>query len=176
MSLLTIDELRDHFNTDLIDGALQRLVDDAEAEIDERHGELGTQTDTFKGDILATALFLSRKAQSISTVTEEIKSGGSYDATILASDDYQLRFEGRQIERLASGTNPRSTWGDIVTVVYVPKDETARRKRVTVDLVKLAAAYNALDSETTGDYASRSLRYTNERASLIAQLESWPWA
>lgn len=176
MSLLSVSELRQHFQTDLVDDAIQRLIDDAEREIDERHGELGTQTDTYRGEILATVIFLSRKAASISTVVEELRSGSDYEVTTLSSDDYQLRSDGRQIERLATGTNKRSTWGDVVTVTYQPADETIRRRRVTIDLVKLAAAYNALDSETTGDYAKRSLRYTDERASLISQLETWPWA
>jgi len=175
-SLLTTDELREHFETDLKDAAVQRLIDDAESEIDERIGQLATGTDTFEGDILATALFLSRRAKTITTATEEIRSGGGYQTTVLDPTDYKLRYEGRQIERLTSGVNPRSTWGDIVTVVYVPEDDTNRRKRVAVDLVKLAAQYSALDSEKIGDYSAKSAKYEAHRSEILARLESWSWA
>jgi len=176
MSTLTVAELRQHLETDFADDALQLLIDDAEKEIIKRHGELNTETDTKTGETLATALFLKRKAESISTVVEEIKSGDGYEETTLSSNDYKLRYGGRQIERLASGDNPRRTWGDVVTIIYTPKDETERRKRVAIDLVKLAAAYNALDSESAGDYKSQSKKYSAERNKLLKQLESWSFA
>jgi len=172
MSDLTVVALRAHLETDLEDAALQRFIDDAESEVIRRYGERSTQTDTFTGEILATALFLSRKATVITTVVEEVAG----TETTLASDDYRLRYEGRQIQRLATGTNPRTTWGEVVTVVYEPKDELANRLRVSVDLVKLAVAYNALDSEAAGDYSAKSVRYEKERAEILGRLASWGFA
>lgn len=180
MSLVTIAQFKEHFETDLVGTALQELLDDAEAEIDKRHGQLATGVDTFENVELATALFLSRQAKlvgGITTVTEEIRLGdGSYQTTVLAADDYQQRYEGRQIERLSTGTNPRRTWGNTVTVVYVPNDDTIRRTRVIIDLVKLAIQYNAMKSEAVGDYKSQSLGYDKERARILATLEDWPFA
>jgi len=172
MSDLTVVALRAYLETDLEDNALQRLIDDAESEIVKAHGERSTQTDTFTGETLATALFLSRKAVEITTIVEEVAG----EETTLAADDYRLRYEGRQIQRLATGTNPRSTWGEVVTVLYEPKDDLERRLRVTIDLVKLAVAYNALDSETVGDYAARSVKYEQERSALLARLSGWSFA
>jgi len=176
MSLFTIAQLRAHVITDLTDDALQDLLDDAEAAIIERHGELETQTDTFDGEINATALFLKRKAQSITTVTEEIRTGDDYDETILDSTDYKLRYDGRVIERLTSGVNSRRTWGDVVTVIYVPVDEEAQRKRMAVDLVKLSLHYNALQSESVGDYKTVSVDYEKSREQILSRLKRWNFA
>jgi hypothetical protein len=176
MSLLTIVELKQHIETDLADDALQRLIDDAEDEIVERHGELEAQTDVINDASLSTCLFLSRKAESITTITEELKENGSFDSTVLDPTDYRLRGNDRQIDRLTDGPNPRSTWGDSVIIIYAPKDEENRRKRVAVDLVRLAIQYNALKSERVGDYSATSEDYERARSKLIARLESWPWA
>ena len=176
MSVLSVAELLTHVETDLTDPAIQRLIDDAEAEIDERVGALATQTDEFQGETLADALYLTRLATAITTVTEEVKSGTGWVSTVLAADDYALRFNGRQLRRLSNGTNPAGTWGDTVTVVYVPKSDAARRLVITIDLVKVAIAFNALDSEKIGDYASKSIVYDATRTALINRLKSWGFA
>lgn len=176
MSDLTVEMLREHLETDLLDEALQRLINDAEKEIIKQHGERTTQTDEFHGETLATALFLSRKAEEITTVVEEVKSGDSYEETTLAANDYKLRFEGRQTERLASGDNPRSTWGDVVTVVFVPKDDLDRRLRVAIDLVKLAVAYEGVEQQKVGDYSMKLERYENQKTAILKRLGSWGFA
>lgn len=176
MSLVTIAVLRAHLETDLGDEALQRVIDDAESEINELAGLLGTSVDEVQGATLSTALFLSRRATEISTIIEEIRSGTEYVSTLLDPADYKLRYEGRQVERLASGPNPRYTWGDVVTIVSVPKDDTDRRIRVTIDLCKLAAQYSGLDSEKVGDYQSQMKRYTAERNEVLSQLSGWGFA
>ncbi|MGR3295335.1 MAG: hypothetical protein ACUZ8A_03760 [Candidatus Bathyanammoxibius sp.] len=139
-------------------------------------GQRATQIDEFHGEVTANALFLSRIATALTTVTEEIKSGGTYTATVLEADDYELKFRGRQLRRLVDGTNPRSTWGDTVTVIYVPQDDKERRARMTVDLVKLAVAFNALDSEKIGDYSMKSARYEATRQNILNRLTSWGFA
>ncbi len=176
MSVLIVAELLTHLETDLTDPAIQRLIDDAESEIDERVGELATHTDEFHGETHAQAIFLKRKASAITTVTEEYKSGAGWSSTVLAADDYELHFNGRQLRRLSTGTNPASTWGDTVTVVYVPLTDAARRLVITIDLVKLAVVFNALDSEKVGDYSSKSLAYDATRTALINRLKSWDFA
>lgn len=176
MSVLSVAELLTHLETDLTDPAIERLIDDAEAEIDERIGELATQTDEFQGETLAQSIYLTRKAAEITTVTEEVKSGSAFVSTVLVADDYELRFSGRQLRRLSDGTNPAGTWGDTVTVVYEPKSDAARRLRITIDLVKVAVAFNALESEKVGDYSSKSVVYEATRTALINKLKSWDFA
>lgn len=177
MALLTTAQVREHIETDLKDDALTRLIEDADAQIVEVAGELNTETDTKIDEVLANALFLNRRASSITTVVEEVKQGdGSYYSTTLAADDYTLRSEGRIIERLATGTNPRTTWGDTVTITYVPYDTSMKRERVLIDLVKLAVQYNALDSEKVGDYSASQSKYTAKRQALLKELREWSMA
>jgi len=70
-----------------------------------------TVIDRCEGNILATALFLSQPARSISTVTEDGKK--------LRPAEYRLRQEGQQIERLPA-EDGRRTWGNHVAVEFVP--------------------------------------------------------
>jgi hypothetical protein len=169
MSTLTLGEARSMIDTDLNDVALQLMIDDAEAEIAERAGSLASQVDEFKEE-LTNILVLSRKAASISSVVEKDGTGGSYTSTALAATDYWLRQNTRILERLSSGTNPRQFWGDVVIVTYVPQDDTTRRKIVTVDLIKLALAFNGLRSESVGDYSASALEYEEQRQKIIDRL------
>lgn len=166
MALLTVAQARAHVETDLTDEALQRLVDDAELEIIEYAGEADEQVDETRNAQLSTCLLLSRKAVEVIAVVEEI--GG--DETTLAADDYRLRNGGHEIERLGDGTNPRTTWGETVTVSYVPADRAARRVRVMIDLVKLAVRYSGAKSESIGDFSSTSMDYEEERSRLLSRL------
>ena len=72
-----------------------------------------TQIDTFENVTEANAIFLSRTAKYISTVT--------VDGKILDPGAYRLRAEGEQIERVATVGDPLRTWGKKVTVVYMPR-------------------------------------------------------
>lgn len=176
MSLLTVTELREHFETDLKDEAIQRLIDDAEDEIEQKIGQLQTQSEYIRDVGICTLLFLRRKASSISTVVEEVKvADGSYETTTLSSDDYRL-VSDMQIERLADGTNPRTLWGDNVSLVYIPKDDASRRKVVTVDLVKLAVRYEGVDRESAGDWSMSMAKYDARRKELIRRLEGFGFA
>lgn len=163
--LLTVGELREHLETDLPDEALLRIVTAEEAEIIRRYGAHATAAETLPGN--GEWLILERTATSITTVTE-------IDAdvtTVLAANDYRL-CQGRQMERLHTGANPRSFWAPLVTVAYVPVDMTAQRKLALVQLATLAAKYTAMKSESVGggDYSGTSLDYTIERERLLRSL------
>lgn len=167
MSTLALGEARAQIETDLNDTALQAVIDDAEAEIVERIGAINLQVDIFREE--GSLLFLSRKMLTPTMVVEEV-CGVS---TTLATNDYKVREANRVLERLRTGTNPRRFWGDVVTVTYVPEDDTVRRKQVVIDLVKLAIAYTGQKSERIGDYTSTSQDYKDERSDLIDRLRSW---
>ena len=166
MALLTVAQIRQHVEADLSDDALTRLLDDADEEIVAWAGEVDEQVDTMRHVELSTVLFLSRRGSEVTEVIEQI----GYDETTLDPDDYRLRNGGTQIERRSDGTNPRSTWGEIVTVTYTPVDRTARRTRVLIDLVKLAVQYSGLKSESVGDYSSSSAEYEAERGKILGRL------
>ena len=162
---VTPDILREHVETDLGDDALTRLIDDAVAAIARRHGDAASVTKTFLPGFDAT-LYCDPPIGSLTSITE---SDGDTE-TVLSADDTRLLYGGRHIERLATGTHPADRWASRVTVAYVPVDDSARRDRVTIDLVRLALQYSALQSEGAGDYRATHLDYQRERDRLIAEV------
>ena len=165
MSLLTVADVREHFETDLSDAAIQRLLDDAERDIIARFGDHASATEEWLSG--GSILFTLRPISSVTSIAERVGD----TTTMLASDDY--RQIGRwMIERLDTGTNPASLWGDQVTVIYAPEDDTDRRKRVQLDLVKLAIQYDALRSRGAGDLTSSSPDYEDQRSALLARLST----
>ena len=166
MALLAIAQLRDNFETDLVDDAITRLLDAAEAAIDKQSGALAAQTDSVEG--LTRSVFASRPIGSITSVTEIINDA----STVLASDDYR-QIGNRQLRRLADGTNGRSLWGDEVVIVYAPVSDVKQRTRVQLDLVKLAIQYQGVKTARMGsDLRFDFPNYEQERQSILSGLET----
>lgn len=170
MALLTADEVRDHVESDLVDDALQRIIDAADAEIIRRLGALASQTEVIPGDGLF--IYLARKASSVTSITERYAvSGFSLSDLALAASDYDLLDDGYRIERLTTGTNAASRWNGQATVVYVPQDRTAERKMLLVQLVKSDLKHEGHLVATAGDVKVQQLgSYAEERASLFRAL------
>lgn len=172
MTLLTVDELKEHVTTSLVDAALQRLLDDAEAAITAFAGDVASATEIVNGG--AARISVSRPIDAVTAVVER---DGSYSPVTLATDDWEQvgRFE---LARLRFGTNSSSHWRRPVRVTYTPVDDTATRKIVQLELVKLEIAYNpALASETVGawtqTFASSSginKTYGERRGDILARL------
>jgi len=176
MSTLTVAQFREHLETDLLEAALQRHIDDAEQEIDRKVGALATETDYARNVGSANALFLKRRAFTITTVVEELEATeGTFTPTTLDPTDHRL-IEGHQLVRLSSGVNPRATWGDLVTIIYVPEDDTAMRLGVTIDLVKLAVQFSGLDSEKVGDWSVSQSKYAAKKTEVLQKLMGFPFA
>ena len=170
MSLLTPDDIRQHIDTDLGNEALQRLIDDAEDDIVRAYGPTtGTVTERFTPGPGDAWIFTSRPISAITSITELRSTyAGETDVT-LGSADYVL--EGtRQIRRKQGGTNSASSWGPLTTIVYTPADDTDRRKRVLIDLVRLALRYDATRSGSVGDTSVTHLEYEAERTRLLTRL------
>lgn len=165
MSLLTVDQLKEHIETDRSEDSLQLLIDSAEDDIRAQAGEHDSQIDDLTGG--DPFLFLSRPAQSITSIVERIYLVD----TTLATNDYELRQGGRSLWRSPFGTHGWGNWGSRVVVTYVPKDDQNRRKRVLVDLVRLSLKFNALKSERVGDFSSTSHDdYETQRQRLLNTL------
>lgn len=170
MTLLTVEELREHVATSLVDDALQRLLDDAEAEIDRYAGPLGVPvTELIDGGY--GRVITSRR---VSSVTSIVETAGS-STTTLSGDDWRLR-SAYVVERLSTGTNPRWRWSDLVTIVYLPVDDEATRKVVQLELVKLEIAFTpGLAAETVGAWTqqyvtSGSAPLDEQRAAVLSRL------
>lgn len=166
MALLTVANVREHIETDLGDPPLQRLLDDADAEIVKRYGpHVGPVTEIIDGG-REGLIFLSRPVVSITSVTEQ----NALTSTVLAANDWRGWYGNRALERLNSGPNGAEGWGSRITIVYTPADEQAERKRVTLDMVRIAIRYEAVQSETIGDHAETSLDYGQARNEALAGL------
>lgn len=161
---ITAVQLRDHYETDLSDVALTRLLAAARQEIVDYAGPLDAATQTVV-EPASRVIWLRRRAASITSVHE--RAGGV--ETALAADDYRLRGP-QELVRLAGGPNPRAYWGDEVRVVYVPVSDLDLRRRVQIDLVKLAAQYSATASERTGETTIEYRAVEDERLALLRVL------
>ena len=163
MALLTPSQFEEHFDTDLGDDALGRLLGDAEDEIIRLFGAHVTQVEHIDG--LGRLLFLQRRVASVTMIVETVAE----EDTTLATDDWQLE-NVRILRRLADGTNARTYWGDRVTVTYVPESETNRRKRVQVDLVKLAIQHEGLKIAWIGNVKLDTSGYRARRMEILNSL------
>ncbi len=159
MSLLTLADVRALVKTSLTDPELQAVIGREEDEIIRLYGahyttSTATVSETLEGG--GASLFLRRPILSVSSVTE--------DGAVLASADYRLWGGQGRIERLPKG----ATWGEVITVVYVPGDDNSRRKVALISLVQLAVERTALKSESiAGEYSYSAPDWEAERAKLL---------
>ena len=171
MPLVTADEIHAHVETDRTPEAIALLVADAEAAIIASYGPHPPEPIVLErlGPDGAATLYLGRPAASVSAVSEY--EGDALVATELEPDDYRLRYGGRAVQRLGSGAHPRAGWAARVVLTYLPVDDTPRRKRVVIDLVRLALRYDAAKAQSAGDRSETALDdYTRERENLISEL------
>ena len=169
MALLTVDEFREHVTTSLGDDAIQRLLDDAEAQIVAFAGEVGTATELVFGG--TDRIVTSRPIASVTTVVE--RDGGSSPVT-LATDDWE-QLSRFVLLRSRFGTNNHRTWRGPVRVTYTPVDDTDTRKIVQLELIRLELSTNpGLASETVGawtqTYAQGSRTVPEHRGDILSRL------
>ncbi len=157
--------------------ALQLAIDDVEAEIVDRFGAYGAGaiTETIQPTSSSSTIVLRRKPASITSVKEWTSIVALPDRTLVEAD-YQAR--GFLLERLRSGDNPASGWSLYgIEVVYVPVDDTARRKMATIDVLKLEFGFSGSGTLRIGDY-SRSVasaagnadQVTRDRTRILSRL------
>lgn len=169
--LITTAVARTHIETDLVDAALQRLIDDADAQIVERYGEhAGNITEELRVGAHGRFLFPSRRVVAVVSATEYALRAET-SSVVLDPTDYRILNNGRVLERLHTGPNARQGWGERVVLVYAANSETAKRTGVTIDLVRLAAQYEAKKSEGIGDYSATHVDYERERNALLRRLQ-----
>lgn len=167
--MITSAHLQDHVETDLEPGVLKRLIDDAYAYIADRVGPQGEQTVVMPAG--ERYLMLPQPIASEDDVSISERFGDR--TTVLVEGTDWRWLGGRRLERLSGGTvvfwGHEYGVGDVL-VTYTPKDDTARRDRIVIDLCKLAIQYGALSSERAGDYGASHLDYAKEREKLVRQL------
>lgn len=179
--MLTTAEIREHIETDLTDTALQRVIDSEEQQIIYYAGEHTSQTDRFVNRHERKVVYPNRRVDSISKITETVYPlpdfGGTATETELSANDYELVANGNRIDRLPTGDNPRTYWGDIVVVEYTPYDDQKRRKVALIDLVKLSLLNRGALKESLPDYSyTRPEDLQLERERILFGLRGRWWA
>jgi hypothetical protein len=169
-ALLTVDEVREHVETDLSDPALQRIIDAGDAEIVDRLGPLDSQIEVLPGG--GEYLHLARQASAVTTGVEQLMTEGlGLQDVDLQADDFELDADGYRVRRAFDGTNPSYTWRGKVTITYVPKDTEARRKLLLAKLVQLDVNYQGLEADSVGDARTQYMKdHSAQRNSLFAQM------
>ncbi len=163
-SIPTVNEIAAHIEHDLSNDAIQLLIDDAEEEVIARFGAHAAQTEILEGG--GPYLFPRRPISAITTITETVEQTD----TVLVASDYEVQNNGWMIKRLTTGTNGQRIWAPEVEVIYTPVLSWDSRRRVIIDLVKLAIQYKGLRTETIGDRDESFGNYIEERAAILETL------
>ena len=170
MAILTVDEIREHVETDLPDTALSRLVDNADQEIIDRLGALATQTEVVHGNGLYV-LSLARKAASITSATEKMtlimswRPITSYSVTVIRWPGTRHRYP---------------SWRGIITLVYVHRRREEDRPQSSCVHTAPCSSHDRRrephqPDHGKGDHCSRDAQRIGGAASMISQ-PSWSCA
>jgi len=176
-NLMTTTEMLTHVETDLATASLQRIMDAEEESMVKIHGAHASSDSSAASvsekftPLGASFINLAREVASVTSVVETVSTRYGTTDTTLSANDYEL-WNGKQLRRLATGDNARTHWKDIVTVTYAPYDDRASRRRVLIDLVKLALSYNAVTSETIGEISASYPDYEKERRRILGTLDN----
>ena len=173
MTLLSATQLREHIETDLGDGAIDRIANAAEKMIDREIGAVGAITQIFnewgyprgRDRVLFTTL-------PIGSITS-IKERDDPDDTQLTLSADDFRQEGnRSLIRLRDGTNPRLFWAQHTEIIYALAAETEIRELVQINLVKLNLMYSGARKEKQGDFDFWHAEIQKETRAILAPLNS----
>lgn len=169
MADLTVAELRQHVESDLGDPALQRLLSDAYSVVRERAGSTDPVTSRYVGNGDSVIWLGGRVAAvPLTSVTEN-------GTVLVEGTSYRVLYEGRGIERIDPVTLRARAWGADVTVVYNRADDDARRKRVVIDLCKLALQFDGTQSNSVGDWSQTNPEYQRAREQVLRGLVASPF-
>lgn len=173
-NLVSASLVRAQIPTRLSDSQLDAIIGREEAALIERYGAHYMDANTpiseshvQEEDGLSppASLFLRRAVLSVSSVSE--KTEWTSSAVALAENtDYVVVAGQGWLVRLGGA------WGRVVSVSYVPQDDRTKRSRIVVELVRLALARTAYQSENiAGEYSyqASSTDWDVQRARLLAQ-------
>lgn len=176
--------------TDIPDEEIQRIIDEANAEIVRRYGPhanpLTPITVTVPGGYPTVTLARPIDAMQALTIVDSWRSSfsGTVTATTLTVSDYKVWDDGRTIERLFTGTNPGYRWGNQfrdsfgwggatgwVDVTYTPVNDGNQREEVIIKLVRLTLDYDPSTRIRMGDVDVFPISYHDERERLLSSLQ-----
>ena len=166
--LVTKEQVQEHLKSNLpLGDYLQRLIDDADEAVVSRCGPHSINSPVT--EVLTGGSFRLFPEQAVAEVIGVTETVGSI-SEVLSPDDYRSWYRGRMLERRSNGTNPRTSWGHRVELMYTPVDNDAQRRLAVIRLVQLGLQYTGLRSAGIGPYSSQNLDYTRERDAILNQL------
>lgn len=164
-TLLLPEQVRHVVATDLPDAALGDIIADEEARLIERcgpHGDGVTAATAIVPGGLGGSLFLPRKAVSVTSIQER-SLGGTY-ATV-TSTGYTLWPGAGVIERHSGG------WSGQVLITYIPADDRSKRRRILIELVRVALEQTAYTQQgIAGESSITAPNWEAKRAALYRQV------
>lgn len=177
-----LDRVKERTGSDLSDAELQAMIDAIAEELDARFGPAGAITVTLGDPTDPNSRFhrtlrLLRPIDTAQAITiielDPSDTGNAADELELSANDYRVILDGRMLQRLNGGTNPRNWWAPMVRVTYTPKGMAAARDEVTIKLIQLDLTYKgALKSERAGDYSfTLSGDIAADREAILKTLE-----
>lgn len=174
-----LDRVRERIESDLSDGELTRLTEEALQEIVDRWGPNSDPLDPITVTVEVTPrqrfvdLFRPIDTDELVVVTETM--GGWWwtppPPATLGSTDYIVHNDGRTLERVSGGTHPSYYWGRRISVTYTPQNDGNQRQEVAIKLVMLALQFDATMSNGIGDYRKTNMDYVATREQLIRSLQ-----
>lgn len=168
MPIMTVNEVRNHINTDAPDEAIQQLLDAETEAIEYLLGSVESDiTETFNFlDYPDKFLVLKRDAVSITSVTE--------DDVALAATDYELLDGNRVLARKGWIMDTSYIyWGTKVTVVYTPRNVSKSGARALIYLMKIGLAQNGYDVERNPEFLLDPVDYHKERVRTLRSLQRY---
>ena len=169
-TLISTDEIREHFETDLSDDALSRVIAQMDSMIVERHGphtgpitELVYSYENNSGMALSNSALvrISRPVASIDSLAVYESLSANAQAITLPPADYFI--EARTTVRIMRRAPLRAR------VVYMPVDNTLARQRVLIQLCHAEARWQPVPLQgVDGAYA----HYRKYQENLSQILES----
>ncbi len=163
MPTLTIAQIRNQVQTDILDTALQRIVDAEEKRIEKAAGKETAVTEyKFAGGLVE---FFTQRPILVITSIKERRTKASTQVT-LAADDYRI-FGDRLIRRLTTGTNGFDFWGAEVEILYNPTENLDRRNQALVELVRISVEEKAIKADKDGDVTTTYRNPARARKELL---------
>ena len=169
-TLMTVSEVSDAVESDVVDSILQIYIDAADEDIQRSagpHDLARTVSRVIDYDNRAFDVLLPSRAESITSVT--------IDGDALDDSTYQLRYGGNSVRIWfldpfvwTTGEYTRYSWPIVVN--YTAVDDTNQRKLAMIQLVRMAVQHDGLAAERTGQYNRTSADYTKERNRILASL------
>ncbi len=168
MSVTSPDEARALVQaaSSLSDEELTAIIERIEAEIEAKIGAPYADENTEITEVVIGGeadLFLKRRVGSVVSVTEYNSPFSDGEVLTEGEDYYVWGAEGR-LER-------NGIWGARVDVAYIPADDRAAWKQVTIDLLRIDIERTAQFQEAVGgEYSYTAPKWDAERARILKRL------